>query len=436
MNNHRISQRVQAVPASGIRRFFDIAATMKDVISLGIGEPDFTTPQKISRAGIAAIERGETKYTSNSGTIELRRALAEHLAARYAVRYDAEQELLITVGVSEALHCAMLAVIDAGDEVIVPEPSFVAYKPSVIFAGGTPVVVETRVENDFQVTGDALERAVTPRTKAMLIGYPNNPTGAVMTRERLLEVARVAEKHDLLVFSDEIYDRLVYGTEHTCFASLPGMRERTLLLGGFSKDYAMTGWRVGYAAANPEILAAIRKIHQYVIMSAPTMGQAAALEGLLHAEEDVQDMVRQYDQRRQVIVSGFNSIGLPTFEPRGAFYAFPDIRPTGLSSEEFAEKLLNEEHVAVVPGDAFGACGEGFVRACYATSMSNIEEALTRAERFVKRHTSTQGRRSQILPQIANPAIPSGTPRDPLRDGARSLAGPRDPQGGRFTDVS
>jgi aminotransferase len=380
-----ISQRVQIVPPSGIRRFFDIAATMKDVISLSIGEPDFVTPDQIRQAGIASIERGETKYTSNSGTVELRNALADHLAARYHVRYDPEKELLVTVGVSEALHCAMLATIDPGDEVIVPEPSFVAYKPSVVFAGGTPVVVDTRVENSFQVSAQAIERAVTPRTKGILIGYPNNPTGAVMSRENLAEVARVAEKHNLLVFSDEIYDRLVYGVEHVCFSSLPGMRERTILLGGFSKDYAMTGWRVGYVAANPEISAAIRKVHQYIIMSAPTMGQAGALEGLLHAESAVQDMVKQYDQRRQVIVAGLNQIGLPTFEPRGAFYAFPDIRPTGLSSEQFCEKLLQDEHVAVIPGSAFGASGEGFVRACYAASMANIEEALTRVERFVKK---------------------------------------------------
>jgi aminotransferase len=380
-----LSQRVQAVPPSGIRKFFDIAATMKDVISLSIGEPDFVTPDVIRRAGIASIERGETKYTSNSGTVVLRQALAEHLAKRYAVQYDSEKEILVTVGVSEALQCAMLALIDPGDEVIVPEPSFVAYKPSVVFAGGTAVVVETRVEDDFQVTGEAIERAITPKTKAILIGYPNNPTGAVMTRERLLKVARLAEKYNLIVFSDEIYDRLVYGVEHVCFASLPNMRDRTVLLGGFSKDYAMTGWRVGYVCANPEILGAIRKVHQYVIMSAPTMGQAGALEGLLRAEADVQEMVRSYDQRRQVIVAGFNSIGLPTFTPRGAFYAFPDIRPTELTSEQFCEKLLLEEHVAIVPGSAFGNCGEGFARACYAASMTNIEEALTRVERFVKR---------------------------------------------------
>ncbi len=380
-----ISQRVQAVPPSGIRRFFDITATMQDVISLSIGEPDFVTPDSIRKAGIASIQRGETKYTSNSGTVELRNALADHLAKRYNVRYDAEKELLVTVGVSEALHCAMLATIDPGDEVIVPEPSFVAYKPSVVFAGGTPVVVETRVKENFQVTGESIERAITPRTKGILIGYPNNPTGAVMTREKLLEVARIAEKHNLLVFSDEIYDRLVYGVEHVCFAALPGMRERTILLGGFSKDYAMNGWRVGDVAAKPEVSAAIRKVHQYIIMSAPTMGQVAALEGLLHAEADVQEMIRSYDQRRQVIVAGFNQIGLPTFEPRGAFYAFPDIRRAGFSSEEFCERLLKEEHVAIVPGTAFGACGEGFARTCYAASMANIDEALTRIERFVKR---------------------------------------------------
>ncbi len=380
-----ISQRVQSVPPSGIRRFFDIAATMKDVISLSIGEPDFVTPNRIRNAGIESIQRGETKYTSNSGTVELRHALAAHLTARYHVQYDPEHELLVTVGVSEALHCAMLSTIDPGDEVIVPEPCFVAYKPSVVFAGGKAVVVETRVEDSFQVNGDAIEHAITPRTKGILIGYPNNPTGAVMTREKLLQVAHIAEKNNLLVFSDEIYDRLVYGVEHVCFAALPGMRDRTVLLGGFSKDYAMTGWRVGYVAANPEISAAIRKVHQYIIMSAPTMGQVAALEGLQHGEADVLEMVRSYDQRRQVVVAGFNQIGLPTFEPRGAFYAFPDVRPTGLSSEQFCEKLLNDEHIAVIPGSAFGACGEGFVRVCYAASMANIEEALTRMERFVKR---------------------------------------------------
>ncbi len=381
-----LSQRVRAAPTYGIGRFFDIGQTFDDVISLGIGEPDFKTPTVAARAGIECIERGETRYTANAGTLELRCALADHLAALYQVRYDPRNELLITVGVSEALHCAMLAVIDPGDEVIVPEPCFTAYKPSVILAGGTPVVVETRAENGFQVTGEDLERAVSPKTKAILIGYPNNPTGAVMSRERLEEVGRVAEKHDLLVLSDEIYDRLVYGVAHICFPSLPGMRDRTILLGGFSKDYAMTGWRVGYAAGPQDILGAMLKVHQYVLMTAPTMGQVAALEGLKHGEPDVQAMVREYDQRRQVVLAGLKTIGLPTVEPRGAFYVFPDIRSTGLTSDEFSDKLLMEEHVAVIPGHAFGACGEGYVRIVYAASMANIEEALTRIERFVKRH--------------------------------------------------
>ncbi len=381
----RISQKVLTVPPSGIRRFFDIAATMKDVISLGIGEPDFVTPENISRAGIRSIERGETHYTSNSGTMQLRTALSDKLFQLYGVRYDPENEILITVGVSEALQCAMLAVIDPGDEVIVVEPSFVAYKPSVVFAGGTPVVVAAHVENDFQVTGAEIEAAITPNTKMLFIGYPNNPTGAVMSRERLMEIADVAEKHDLLVLSDELYDRLVYGVEHVCFATLPGMRDRTILLGGFSKNYAMTGWRLGYACANPEILAAIRKVHQYMIMSAPTMAQAAGVEAILHGEDSVKEMVREYDQRRQMMVAGLNTMGLPTFEPRGAFYVFPDIRSTGLTSEEFSGKLLYEEHVAAVPGDAFGVSGAGFVRMAYANSMANLEEALTRIERFVKK---------------------------------------------------
>jgi aminotransferase len=382
----RLADRILSMPSYSIGRFFDISARFKDVISLGIGEPDFKTPAVASRAGIAAIDRGETKYTATAGNLDLRCALASHLSSRYHVQYDPDKELLITAGVSEALHCAVQATINPGDQVIVPEPSFTAYKPIVMLAGGNPVVVETCVENGFQVTGDDLDRAVTPRTEAILIGYPNNPTGAVMTRARLQEVACVAEKHDLVVFSDELYDRLVYGVEHICFASLPGMRARTILLGGFSKDYAMTGWRVGFAAAPREILDGILKVHQYIIMTAPTVGQVAALEGLLHAEPDVQDMVREYDQRRRVIVAGLNMIGLPTSEPRGALYVFPDIRSTGLTSDEFSDRLLMEEHVAVIPGNAFGRCGEGYVRAVYASSMANIEEALTRIERFAKRH--------------------------------------------------
>jgi aminotransferase len=382
----RIAERVRIVPPSGIRKFFDIAATMKDVISLGIGEPDFVTPPPLVDAGIRSLQAGETHYTSNSGIFELRQLVSQNLKRLYGVEYDPETEVLITVGVSEALHLAMLTLIEPGDEVIVPEPCFVAYIPTVVFAGGRPVTISTHVENDFQVTAAEIEAAITPRTKALLIGYPNNPTGAVMTRERLLEVAALAEKHDLLVLSDEIYDRLVYGIPHTCFPSLPGMRDRTVLLGGFSKDYAMTGWRVGYTCGPADIVAGLRKVHQYIIMSAPTTGQIAAIEGLKHGEPYVRQMIAEYDRRRRLIVDGLNAIGLPTFEPRGAFYAFPDIRPTGLTSSEFSEKLIYEEKVAAVPGSAFGACGEGFVRMSYATAYEKIEEALRRIERFVKRH--------------------------------------------------
>ncbi len=384
MTSQRIARRIQAVPPSGIRRFFDIAATMPNVISLGVGEPDFITPATIRAAGQASIDR-TTAYTSNSGLLELRVAIADHLARRYGVQYDPETELLITVGVSEAMLGAALALLDPGDEVLMPEPCFVAYPACVTFADARPVYVPTSVSDGFQVTGAALEAAVTPRTKAILIGYPNNPTGAVLSRERLLEVAAVAERHDLIVISDEIYDRLVYGVEHTCFASLSGMRERTVLLGGFSKAYAMTGWRLGWLAAPAEITAAVRKFHQYAIMSAPTMSQYAGLEAILRGEDAVQAMVREYDRRRQVIVSGFNSIGLPTFEPQGAFYAFPQVSHLGLSSEEFCDQLLRSEQVAVVPGDAFGPSGAGFARACYATALSKIEEALERIERFVRR---------------------------------------------------
>jgi aminotransferase len=381
-----VSRRVAAVPPSGIRRFFDIAATMDDVISLGIGEPDFVTPAPILRAGVRSLDQGDTHYTSNSGTLELREALAAHLTRLYAVDYDARSEILATVGVSEALYLALTAVLDPGDEVIVPTPCFVAYQPEVVFAGGTPVPLETSAEDQFQVSAAAVEAAITPRTKALLIGYPNNPTGAVMSRERLLALATLAERHDLLVISDEIYDRLVYGSHrHVCFASLPGMRERTITLGGFSKDYAMTGWRIGYAAAPAPLLAALRKVHQYTIMSAPTMAQAAALEALLHGEEHVQAMVAEYDRRRRLIVSGLNELGLPTFEPLGAFYAFPSIRASGLTDETFAEQLLQEERVAVVPGNAFGADG-GFVRCSYATAYEKIEEALERMRRFMQRH--------------------------------------------------
>ncbi len=381
-----VSQRVQGIPPSGIRKFFDIAATMDDVISLGIGEPDFVTPDPILEAGIRSLHAGQTHYTSNSGILEVRQALSAHLNRLYGVRYDPETEVLITVGVSEALYLALNAILDPGDEVIVPEPCFVAYVPEIVLAGGKAVTIATHVEHDFQVTATAIGAAITERTKAILLSYPNNPTGAVMSRERLMEIAKLAERHDLLVISDEIYDQLVYGVQHTCFASLPGMRERTITLGGFSKDYAMTGWRIGYAAASPEVLAAMRKIHQYTIMSAPTMAQVAALKALEEGAPYVEEMRAEYDRRRRLIVSGLNQLGLETFEPHGAFYAFPSIAASGMDETTFAEKLLTEERVAMVPGTAFGGSGAGFVRASYATAYEKIEEALERIARFMRRH--------------------------------------------------
>ncbi|MCE7948865.1 MAG: aminotransferase class I/II-fold pyridoxal phosphate-dependent enzyme [Chloroflexi bacterium CFX4] len=381
-----IAQRVRAVPPSGIRRFFDIAATMDDVISLGIGEPDFTTPPTLLQAGIQSLQQGGTHYTSNSGIYELRVALSRYIARLYGIEYHPENELLITVGVSEALYLVLTAILDAGDEVIVPEPCFVAYMPEVTLAGGVPVPVPTFVADDFQVTAARLAEKITPRTKAILIGYPNNPTGAVMQRDHLLEIGQLAEAHDLLVISDEIYDRLVYGVPHTQFATLPNMRERTVVLSGFSKSHAMTGWRIGYAAGNAEIISMMRKIHQYTIMSAPTTAQEALLLALDTSEPDVEAMRAEYDRRRKLIVNGFNALGLPCFEPRGAFYAFPNIAASGMDENTFAERLLQEERVAMVPGSAFGQSGAGFVRASYAAAYEKIEEALERLARFMQRH--------------------------------------------------
>lgn len=381
-----LSQRVLSLKPSGIRRFFDIAATMKDVISLGIGEPDFDTPPSVIEAGIQALRSGQTHYTSNAGILELRQALSAHLERLYGVTYDPAGEIIITVGGSEALYLAATALLDPGDEVIIPTPCFVSYQAQVHLAGGVPVEIPCRMEDNFDVDPRAIEAAITPRTKAILIGFPNNPTGAVATRERLLEIARLAERHDLIVISDEIYDRLVYaGHQHVCFPSLPGMRERTLLLGGFSKDYAMTGWRIGYACGPQALMQGLLRVHQYTVMSAPTMSQIAALVALHDRDEAVQMMVEEYDRRRRLIVSELNRMGLPTFEPKGAFYAFPKISVTGLDDETFAQRLLHEEHVAVVPGSAFGAGGEGFVRCSYATAYEKIEEALRRIERFLKR---------------------------------------------------
>jgi len=381
-----LAHRVHDVPPSGIRKFFDIAATMTDVISLGIGEPDFDTPRSIIEAGVESLREGRTHYTSNSGTIELRRALAAHLERLYGVSYDPKTELVITVGASEALDLCMRATIAAGDEVILHEPSYVAYVPAIVFAGGTPVHVATRFEDDFALNPAAVEAAITPRTKALFLGYPCNPTGAVLPDAVQDELARIAERHDLLVYSDEIYDRLAYGSyRHRAFSALPGMRERTILMGGFSKAYAMTGWRIGWMAAPAAIIEGILKIHQYVIMTAPTVAQDAALVAIVDGEPEVERMRAEYDRRRRLVVDGFNAMGLDTFEPRGAFYAFPRITSTGLDADTFATRLLEEEHVAVIPGSAFGASGAEHVRACYATSYERLEEALVRIRRFVDR---------------------------------------------------
>lgn len=385
MRESYISRRVAGLKPSGIRKFFDIAATMKDVISLGIGEPDFTTPDRILEAGIASLRRGDTHYTSNAGIIELRKALSDHLERLYGVHYDPATEIIVTVGGSEALYLAASALLDPGDEMIIPTPCFVSYQAEAILAGGVAVEIPGRMEENFDLNMNDLTAAINSRTKAILLGFPSNPTGAVAPRERLLQVAELAEKHDLIVISDEIYDRLVYGVDHICFASLPGMRKRTLTLGGFSKDYAMTGWRIGYACGPAEIIKGLIRIHQYSVMSAPTIAQWAALEAILHGEEDVQRMRAEYDVRRRLLVDGLNFIGLPTFEPHGAFYTFPKVSVTGLTDEEFCNRLLQEEHVAMVPGNSFGLGGEGHARACYATSHAQIEEALTRIERFVKR---------------------------------------------------
>jgi aminotransferase len=384
----RLAARVRALQPSGIRRFFDLIQTMDNVISLGVGEPDFTTPWHIREAAIYSLERGATAYTSNHGLLELRRRLAEHLARRYGVLYDPTDELLITVGVSEGLDLAMRALLDPGDEVLVPDPGYVSYAPCVVLAGGVVRPVPTHAETRFWPQASGFQELLTERTRAVLLGYPNNPTGAAPDRETLAELARLVAERDLIAVSDEIYDRLVYDRAHVCVASLPGMRERTILLGGFSKAYAMTGWRVGFVAAPRELLAGLVKIHQYTALCAPITGQIAAIEALKNGETAVASMVEEYDRRRRVMVQGLNAVGLPCALPEGAFYAFPSIEPLGQSAEDFAERLLLEERVAVVPGTAFGEGGRGHVRCCYATALPQIEEAIARIGRYVQRHSS------------------------------------------------
>jgi len=384
---HLVARKVSGLPPSGIRKFFDLLSSMEDVISLGIGEPDFVTPWHIREAGTYSLEKGYTMYTSNSGMPELRQELAKYLELRYGLVYHPEHEILITTGSSEGLDLAMRAIINPGDEVIVADPCYVAYPANVTLAGGVPVPVPTNEEHSFVVRAADVEARITKRTKAIILGYPANPTGAVMSRAEAEPVAELAAKHNLVVVSDEIYARLVYGVEHICFSSLRDAKERTILVSGFSKSHAMTGWRIGYVAADRCFVEALTKIHQYTMLSAPTMAQTAATEALRNGEAEVEKMVQEYNRRRRLMVKRLNDIGLSCLEPKGAFYAFPSIKATGLTSEEFAEKLLREERVAVVPGTAFGACGEGFVRCCYATSLPNIEEALARMGRFVRKNS-------------------------------------------------
>lgn len=380
------SSIVDKVRPSGIRKFFDVLATMDHVISLGIGEPDFVTPEHIRRAGMDSVQHGHTHYTSNYGIMDLRRKIADNLEGLYGVNYDPEDEILVTVGASEGIDIAVRAIVEHGDGVLLPEPSYVSYAACIVFAGAVIQPVLTAAEDGFKLRADAVAEAITPESRAILLGFPNNPTGAVLDPKEAQAIVDLAVEHDLLIISDEIYHRLVYGVEHVCIPSLKGARDRTILVNGFSKAYAMTGWRLGYACAPADILEAMMKIHQYIIMSAPTAAQYAGIEALDRGEDDVEHMRAEYDRRRKLLVKGLNDIGLTCPEPLGAFYAFPSITVTGMTSEEFSLKLLEEEQVAVIAGTAFGDLGEGHVRMCYATAYEQIEESLVRLGRFVQRH--------------------------------------------------
>lgn len=382
----KIASRIKKVPPSGIRKFFDIVSELEGVISLGVGEPDFVTPWHIREACIYALEKGFTMYTSNYGMIELREEISNYLKNRFKVEYNPENEILVTTGVSEALDLAIRATVDTGDVAIIHEPNYVSYKPCVIFAGGEVKIVETKEENRFKLIPEELEKAVSDKTKILIINYPNNPTGAVMRKKELEEIADVVIENDMLVISDEIYAELTYGGKHISLASLNGMRERTILLNGFSKAYAMTGFRIGYACGPSQLVEAMMKIHQYCMLCAPITSQKAAIEALRRGYPEVKKMVEHYNQRRRFIVKRLNEMGLNCIEPRGAFYAFPSIRDLNMSSEEFSTKLLKEERVVVVPGNTFGNSGEGFIRCSYATSFKSIEEAMLRMERFVLKH--------------------------------------------------
>lgn len=379
-----LSKTIVTIEPSGIRKFFDIVSEMKDAISLGVGEPDFDTPWHIRDEAIYSLERGRTFYTSNAGLKELKEEIAKYLDRRCGVSYDYNKEIIVTVGGSEAIDIAMRAMLDPGDEVLIPQPSYVSYVPCCILANGVPVIIELKAENEFRLTAEQLEAAITPKTKILVLPYPNNPTGAVMERKDLEAVAEIVRKHDLYVISDEIYSELTYLDEHTTIASLPGMQERTILINGFSKAYAMTGWRLGYACGPKEIIEQMLKIHQYAIMCAPTTSQYAAVDALRNGDEDVAKMREEYNGRRRYLLTRFQEMGLPCFEPFGAFYVFPCIKEFGMTSDEFATKLLKEQKVAVVPGTAFGASGEGFVRISYAYSLNNLKKALDRMELFIQ----------------------------------------------------
>ncbi|MNI18156.1 putative N-acetyl-LL-diaminopimelate aminotransferase [compost metagenome] len=388
MNNY-LAPRVREIQPSGIRRFFDLASGNKDIITLGVGEPDFITPWHVREACVYSLERGYTSYTSNAGTPELREAIAEYLYNSFDVKYNPKDEILVTVGGSEAIDLALRALVELGDEILVPVPCYISYSPIISIGGGVPIEVETYAEDNFKLKAEHLKAKLTPKSKLLILNYPSNPTGGIMTYEDWLPIAKLVEENDLIVISDEIYAELTYGEKHVSFASLPGMKDRTILVSGFSKAFAMTGWRMGYACGHPELIYAMLKIHQYTVMCAPVMGQIAALEALKNGLEDKDHMVDSYNQRRRLIVQGLRDIGLDCHEPEGAFYAFPSIQSTGLSSEEFAKGLLLEAKVAAVPGNVFGAGGEGYLRCSYATSVSQLSEALHRMGQYI--HKLKQG---------------------------------------------
>lgn len=378
-----IRDDVKNMPPSGIRKYFDLINEMEDVISLGVGEPDFVTPWNVREAGIYSLEMGETHYSANAGFIELRQEIAKYLDRKYDLKYNPKDEILVTVGGSEGIDLALRALVGPGDEVIIPEPSFVAYKGCTAFTGATAKIIDLKAEDDFKLTPKQLEDAITDKTKVVIIPFPNNPTGAIMTKEELAGIVEVLKDKNVIILSDEIYSELSYDKTHVSIASFPEVKDKTIVINGFSKAYAMTGWRLGYACAHPVILDAMKKIHQYGIMCSPTTAQFAAIEALKNGDDDVKAMAREYNRRRRVMVEGFRKMGLDCFEPMGALYVFPCIKSTGMTSDEFCEMLLMEEKVLAVPGNAFGECGEGFIRCCYASSMENIIEALKRIERFI-----------------------------------------------------